>query len=432
MQQKPFRLPWLSELALLVLAGGLGTIFHIWRRQELAQHVPEFIALFLLAGVLYLVAVYLVGRFRLGWVALLIILGAGVALRVLVLPAEPALSGDVYRYQWEGRVERRGLNPYTVSPATPGLQGLEDFRHPLDTGRTTSTVYPPLSEWSFSWVESVLAYKLLFTIFDLASLGLLLLLLRLVKQPLHYALVYAWNPTVIVSFALCGHHDSLAILTLLLAYLFLILRKPALSVASLALAFLSKFYPLLLLPVLLRRTRAVYASVFGALVALAYLPFLGAGRRLLNGLGDYARGWEGNDSLFRLIQWAGNSKPQAYLVAGVLVLGLVIYALRRRMEPLRAGLFLISGLLLLSSNAFPWYFTWIVPFLCFYRHVPMLLMSVTCVLGYAPVVAYAAGQPYRDSPLLLALEYLPVYVLLGYAAWREIRNSRMEILKSTD
>jgi hypothetical protein len=312
------------------------------------------------------------------------------------------------------------------------LQDLEDSRHPLDTGRTTSTVYPPLSEWSFSWVESVPAYRLLFTIFDLASLGLLLLLLRLVKQPLHYALVYAWNPTVIVSFALCGHHDSLAILTLLLAYLFLILRKPALSLASLALAFLSKFYPLLLLPVLLRRTRAVYASVFVAVVALAYLPFLGAGRRLLNGLGDYARGWEGNDSLFRLIQWAGNSKPQAYLVAGVLVLSLVIYALRRRMEPLPAGLFLISGLLLLSSNAFPWYFTWIVPFLCFYRHVPMLLMSVTCVLGYAPVVAYAAGQPNRDSPLLLALEYLPVYVLLGYAAWREIRNSRMEILKSTD
>jgi hypothetical protein len=55
-----------------------------------------------------------------------------------------------------------------------------------------------------------------------------------------------------------------------------------------------------------------------------------------------------------------------------------------------------------------------VPFLCFYRHVPMLLMSVTCVLGYAPVVAYAAGQPYRDSPLILALEYAPVLLWLVY------------------
>jgi len=193
-----------------------------------------------------------------------------------------------------------------------------------------------------------------------------------------------------------------------------------LSVAGLALAFVSKFFALLLLPVFLRRTRAVYAGIFAAVVALAYLPFLGAGRRLFTGLGDFARGWEGNDSLFRLIQLAGNSKPQAYLVAGVLVFGLVVYTLRKRMEPLAAGLFLISGLLLLSSNAFPWYFTWTVPFLCFVRNVPMLLLSVTCALGYAPVVAYAAGQPYRDSPLILALEYLPVLLWLAFDAVRRV------------
>ena len=418
MQQKRFRFPRLSDLALLVLAGGLAAIFHRWTRQDLAQHVPEFIALSLLAGVFYLAAIYLVDRFRPGVLALLIILGAGIAFRLLLLPAQPALSGDVYRYQWEGRVQRRGINPYTVFPAAPGLEGLENPRHPLDTGRTTSTLYPPLSEWSFSWVESIPAYKFLYTLLDLASLGVLLLLLSLLKQPLSLAVVYAWNPTVIVSFALCGHHDALAILMLLLAYAFFLLRQPALSVVSLALAFLSKFFALILLPVFLRRTRAGYASIFAAVAALAYLPFLGAGRRLFNGLGDYARGWEGNDSLFRLIQLAGNSKPQAYLVAGVVVFGLVVYTLRKRMEPLAAGLFLLSGLLLLSSNAVPWYFTWVVPFLCFFRNVPMLLMSITGALGYAPVVAYAAGQPYRNSPLILVLEYAPVLLWLALDAVR--------------
>jgi alpha-1,6-mannosyltransferase len=418
MEQKRFQFLHFSDLALLALAGGLAAIFYVWSRQDLARHIPEFIGLTLLAGMFYLTAIYLVDRFRPGVLALLIILGAGVAFRLLLLPAQPALSGDVYRYQWEGRVQRCGLNPYTVFPATPGLEGLEDPRHPLDTGRTTSTLYPPLSEWSFSWVESISAYKLLYTLFDLASLGVILLLLYLMKQPLPFAVAYAWNPTVIVSFALGSHHDSLAILMLLLAYLFLLLRQPVLSVAGLALAFLSKFFALLLLPVFLRRTRAGYAGIFAAVVALAYLPFLGAGRRLFNGLGDFARGWEGNDSLFRLIQLAGNSKPQAYLVAGVLMLGLVAYSVRKRLEPLPAGLFLIAGVLLLSSNAFPWYFTWIVPFLCFRRTVPLLLMSVTCALGYAPVVAYAAGQPYRDSPLILVLEYLPVLLWLASDAVR--------------
>jgi alpha-1,6-mannosyltransferase len=416
MQHRPFQFSRLSALLLLPLAGVMAAIFRASAQGAANSHITEFIGFFLLMGVLYIGAVYLVDRFRPGALALTIIIGGGIAFRLILLPAAPALSGDVYRYQWEGRVQRRGLNPYTVFPAAPGVEGLEDPRHPLDTGRTTSTLYPPLSEWSFAWVKSIPAYKLLYTACDLASLAVLLLLLYLLKQPLAYAVVYAWNPTVIVSFALSGHHDSLAILMLLLAYAFLFLRRPALSVVSLTLAFLSKFFALVLLPVFLRRTRAAYAAVFAVVVAVAYLPYLGAGRRLFNGLGDYARGWEGNDSLFRLIRWAGNSKPQAYLVAGMLVLGLMLYALRRRMEPIPAGLFLVTGVLLLSSNAFPWYFTWIVPFLCFYRSVPLLLMSVTCVLGYAPVIAYAAGQPYRDSPLTLALEYVPVLFWLAAEA----------------
>jgi hypothetical protein len=157
-------------------------------------------------------------------------------------------------------------------------------------------------------------------------------------------------------------------------------------------------------------------------VGLSYLPFLRAGRRLFKGLYDYASGWEGNDSLFRLIRLAGNSKSQAELVAGVLIMVLVAYALKRRLEPLAASLLLISGLLFLSPNAFPWYFTWIVPFLCFYPRAPLLLISVTSVLGYAPVVAYAAGQPYRDSPFILLLEYAPVLTWLLYQGCRASRT----------
>jgi hypothetical protein len=100
---------------------------------------------------------------------------------------------------------------------------------------------------------------------------------------------------------------------------------------------------------------------------------------------------------------------------------LVAYALKRRLEPLAASLLLISGLLFLSPNAFPWYFTWIVPFLCFYARAPLLLISVTSVLGYAPVVAYASGQPYRDSPFILLLEYAPVLAWLLYQGCRASR-----------
>jgi alpha-1,6-mannosyltransferase len=422
MQKKSPRASSVPTFILLGLAGGLAAIFNdLGRQRHLEARVPEFIALSLLAGILYLIGVYWVERFSLGPAAFAIVLLGAVVFRLLVLPAPPSLSEDVYRYQWQGRVERAGLNPYAVFPAMPELAWLEDPQHPVKAGRTTPSLYPPLSEKAFSWVRTIQGYKRLFTALDLASLGILLLLLAALKQPLHRVLAYAWNPTVVVAFALCGHHDSLAIVTLLSANIFIIGQRPALSIVSLALSVLSKLFPAGLLPLFLKRTRWVYAGIFLALVTLAYLPYLGEGRNLFQGLSDYARGWEANDSLFRLIRWAGNSKAQAELVAGALVLGLVLYALQKGIEPLRASLIFTVGLLLLSPDAFPWYFTWSIPFLCFYPNLPWLLMSVTCVLGYAPVVAYAAGQPYRDSPFILALEYVPVFLWLGYEARRTLK-----------
>lgn len=419
MPRSPSLLNTLPALGLLVLAGGLGTIFHYLARQPgLKSHAPEFIGLALGAGILYLAGVYLVERFVLGPAGLLVILAGALAFRLLLLPLAPSLSGDVYRYQWEGRVQRAGINPYATYPAALGPSAFQDTRHPLEVGSTTPTLYPPLSEMSFSWVETVSGYKWLYTGLDVASIVVLLLLLARQRQPLSRVLTYAWNPTVVVSFALDGHHDSLAILTLLAAIFFIINRERALSIAFLALSFLAKFFAVLLLPLFLKRTRWTYAGLFGGLVALAYLRYASAGRKLLEGLAQYAAGWEANDSLFRLVLCAGNSKGQAELVVGILLVAAVACALKQRLEPLRAGLFLTAGLLLLSPNAFPWYFTWTIPFLCFYPNRPWLLMSVTCVLGYAPAVAYAAGQPYRDSPLILALEYLPVYAWLAYEGWQ--------------
>ncbi len=413
------RSTWPATLGLVVI--GLGTTaIYVWlaRRPDLNSRVPEFIALMLVAGILYFAAIYLVERFRVGGLALLLILAIAVAIRIAFLPRPPALSDDVYRYQWEGRVERAGYNPYTLTPVSPGLASFQDREHPIETGKNVPTLYPPLTELSFAWIKTIPGYKRLYTGLDLASIGLLLLLLAARKQPPQRVLIYAWNPGVITAFSLSGHHDSLAILTLLAALLFIIEQWPKLSNAFLALAFLSKFFPALMLPAFLKRSRASYAAIFAGLVVLAYLPYARAGFDLLKGLSEYAAGWEGNDSAFRLLLSAGNSKAQAELIAVVVIMVLVAYTLRRRFEPLLAALVLFTATLLISPNAFPWYFTWIVPFLCFYPSRPVLLLTVTCTLGYAPVVAYSVGQAYVHTPLITVLEYVPVYVWLAYEAWQ--------------
>jgi alpha-1,6-mannosyltransferase len=442
----------LPTLCLLLLALGIASAFAYLRSQlDLRSHAPEAIAALLAAGGLYLIASYLIQRFDSGLPALVVILGAALAFRFLVLSAGPALSSDVYRYQWEGRVQRAGINPYSVHPDALRRLGLEDPTHPLEVGRTTPTLYPPLSEWSFSWMKTIPGYKRLYMGLDVASIVVLLLLLRVRKQPLARVLVYAWNPGVVVAFAMCGHHDSLAILALLAANLFIIRQQGALSIFFLALSFLSKFFSGLILPVFLtalshrgprhvilseakdlssfsspRGSPCVYAVLFLSVAAVGFLPYASAGRKLLDGLSQYAAVWQNNDSLFRLMMMAGNSRAQAGLLAAVFLAALMIWALKRRLEPLEASLALIAGLLLLSPNAFPWYFTWMIPFLCFHPHPAMLLMSVTCVLGYSPVVAYAAGQPYVDSPLILTLEYAPVFAWLGLTGVQTVRKKQAE------
>jgi alpha-1,6-mannosyltransferase len=415
--QKPLSaLRYAASCSLLAIALALGAIFcAVSRCQPLKNYVPEFTGLMLLAGALYLAGVYIVHRYRCGSATLFVILGATVVFRLFFLPLSPTLSGDVYRYQWEGRVERARLNPYTVYPAMPGLKWAQNPEHPIETGKTVPTLYPPISEEMFSWVRTIAGYKRLFTALDLATVALLLVLLAATGRPLQHVLVYAWNPTVLIAFSLSGHNDSLAILTLMAAITFLIIgRRDVLSIGFLALSFLSKLFPLFLLPAFLKRTRWSYAGIFAGVVFLGYLPFLRASGHLFQGLSDFAAEWQGNDSLFRLFLAAGNSTRQAQFVAGVLFLMLIVYVLKAGKDIFQAALIVLSGLLFLSPNAFPWYFTWIVPFLCFCSNPALLLLTITCVLGYSPVIAYAAGGPFSNSPLLLALEYVPVYVLLGF------------------
>src|SRR5680860_909161 len=44
---------------------------------------------------------------------------AAVILRVIFLPGAPSLSDDIYRYEWDGRVQQAGINPYRFAPNDP-------------------------------------------------------------------------------------------------------------------------------------------------------------------------------------------------------------------------------------------------------------------------------------------------------------------------
>ena len=131
----------LVALVLAVCAAGLAGIYRwVARQQDFDASMAEFIGLLLLAGILYVAGVFFVERFQLGATALVIILGAAVLFRVELLPARTTPSDDVYRYQWDGRAQRAGLNPYVVFPDSPELDWLQNPEHPDPPGPEIPTI----------------------------------------------------------------------------------------------------------------------------------------------------------------------------------------------------------------------------------------------------------------------------------------------------
>ena len=117
-----------------------------------------------------------------------------------------------------------------------------------------------------------------------------------------------------------GHFDSLAIVTLLAALFFLVTNRQALSMGTLGLSFLSKFFPMLLLLAFLKRVRLASIGIFALLVSAFYLPFLDAVLHLLDGARNYARDWINNASLFHLLHFVARSRAGAEMAAGLIVL----------------------------------------------------------------------------------------------------------------
>src|SRR5687768_7089583 len=77
----------------------------------------RFQVLYVAAFALYALAVVRLNRWaqlpRVGWV----VLAVALATRAAFLATPPSLSGDLYRYLWEGQVLAHGFDPYRLSPA---------------------------------------------------------------------------------------------------------------------------------------------------------------------------------------------------------------------------------------------------------------------------------------------------------------------------
>src|SRR5215467_11458449 len=210
-----------SRTLLLVVIGGVSTILY---RQDftIATYPWVFLPLFGLYGCAVGVVFFKKpsGSTTSG---LAIMLGFAVLFRCIVLFSPLLLSSDLYRYVCDGRVQRAGINPYRYAPEDDALVPLRDTTiYPRINRPELHTIYPPAAQMLFALIttvvpDSVSGMKAVMVLFDLATLGVLMRLLKRHGSDPERLALYAWSPLVVFEFAGSGHVDALMLPFLLLA-----------------------------------------------------------------------------------------------------------------------------------------------------------------------------------------------------------------------
>src|SRR5262249_39996194 len=218
-RRNPAWLPALLFLAAVPLEAG----YLILRRlHNLKLYAVEYIALSLAMSLFYIAACRWVEKSKEGAGAkgrLAYIFLAGMVFRATLLPLYPSLTEDPFRYRWEGKLQSAGGNPYVVRPQDPNWAGLRDGTWGSVNRKDLPTGYGPLLELVYRVTYAVVSrlepnefrqvvwFKIPFLIFDLATSGMLALLLRELGLPLERVLIYLWSPLVVVEVWASGHND---------------------------------------------------------------------------------------------------------------------------------------------------------------------------------------------------------------------------------
>ena len=430
-------------VALIAIAALEAVFVAMARLEDLSIHIPEFMALALGGGVLYCVALYALEHTHENRAVLWLILAGGLVFRLTLFPHPPSLSNDLYRYRWDGMVQNKGWNPYAVAPADPRLAPLRAPGRPAAAGYyimpvpEIPTMYPPLSELIYRAAWRVLpdpvGFKLPFLLADLAVAAMLAGWIRSAGGRNYQVAVYAWNPLVVVEFASSGHNDALAIAGVV-ATLLIIRSRPVLSTLTLTAGALAKAFPATLLPLALvragwpRKLRG-WLAVGGcaALTLVCVWPYHHGWREFLAMLARYQGIFRNyHSSIYPALLWFSGSHELAAGVGEGVVAGLALWLAARHADPTRAAFLLIGAVLLFAPNGYSWYFTWIVPLLCFFPSPAWLLLTILQFLSYKIFINYRALGVWHFDPLFQWLCYAPFYALLGWEFLRKKKSSNLK------
>ena len=354
-------------------------------------------------------------------------------IRLSFINLSPIGSDDVYRYMWDGKIQSRGVNPYLYAPDAPQLDSLHTQLLPAAVNHADmKTVYFPFSQWIFYACyhlsgESIWGYKLVLLVAELATLIGLLFLLRHLNIPAKFALLYVLCPLPVIQFALDAHIDAVGLPLLIFGLATYLRGNKALSYVLLALSISVKPVAVLILPILFYREKGLWnkaqvAVVPSIVIAGQFLPYAFS-TNPLEGLTRFAENWTFNGVIFESLYLYFSDNQKTRLICAILLCISLLLLYMRKKEPLDAFYFSVLLLLILSPVVHPWYVSWLAVLLPFARRWSGIVYASSISFTVYTIVNYKLHGNWDQSPLILALEYIPVLVFM----FLELRGSERKL-----
>ncbi len=372
---------------------------------------PQHFFLLGTAAAAYGVAVVLLfrGRAPSGKASLILCVALGFVARAPLVLKPAGTFDDTHRYLWDARLQRAGLNPYLVLPNDPAYARYHNSATTLMNNQDVPSPYPPGAQYFFRGVtafgESLLVIKAMLVVAEALMVGLLGYWLMLQGKSLAWVLVYAWHPIAILETASAGHLDALGVLFVVAAVVSLVRGWRLASALALAASISIKFLPLVLVPLLFKRVRAVHALAGAALLGVLYVPFLDGWRVAPGSLGTFVDRFRFNQVLFDSAASAVGARPAAMLAVAAGLVTAVVLRWRSDISRPAAWAYPMAIALLFSPVIYPWYLIWLFPFLFDLMTLPLLVWSLAIIPTYVVWTSTQHGAIWAVPRDVLAIEY---------------------------
>jgi len=205
--------------------------------------------------------------------------------------------------------------------------------------------------------------------------------------------------------------------------LFYLDNKKILSLIFLGLSFSIKPVGLLFLPILFffeKKLPERIKILFIPAVAFSvqFLPYIFSSNPF-EAFFIYAKNWTFNGIVFNIIDSFVQNNQTARIYCGILLMISLLPFIFNKMDLLNKFYFSVLLLLIFSPVVHPWYITWLAVLLPVFPRWSGILYAVLSSLTVFTVLNYQLNGLWKEYPVVLILEYIPVILLLIYELRKE-------------